>query len=261
MLHANRRISRFWRRAVPIYLLATLLATLCDLRLPSTLHRAESILWVIAHPDDESFFFAPAILNLLDQTDRLGALLCLSIGDHEGRGRERVRELQASCQILGIPSDRCVAVDAPTLQDKPDAWWPAADIQVEVETWAAIWEPDVIMTFDAYGVSGHINHRAIGAALHSWQPRQTNRTIPVYALQSTNVLAKFTSLLLLPPLLLRRTLFADNVDGSAYFVSSFRRYRLALASFHAHRSQARWFRTLFIYFSRYLWYVDAVRVA
>lgn len=90
---------------------------------------------------------------------------------------------------------------------------------------------------------------------------QTGRYPPLYAVESTNLIAKFTSVLLLPYVLVGHALLATGGRETAIFVSSFRQYRLALASFHAHQSQARWFRTLFIYCSRYLWYVKAMRVA
>ncbi|GAA5860742.1 hypothetical protein JCM3774_006271 [Rhodotorula dairenensis] len=264
MLWSRRRLFRYWQRATAAYLLLTLLATvlidyLPTFALPAALERADDVLWVTAHPDDESFFFAPAILNLLQRKPRRGALLCLSTGDHEGRGPERVDELKASCERLGIAPDRCVAINVPSLQDEPETWWEASDVQAEVERWLTTWRPDAILTFDTYGVSGHANHRAIGAAMRD--AAQTGRYPPIYAVQSTNVLAKFTSVLLLPYVVVSHTLLASNRDETAIFVSSLRQYRAALASFHAHQSQARWFRTLFIYFSRYLWYVTATRVA
>ena len=140
---------------------------------PPDLAQARSVLWVTAHrapklpsarpaqridpahpplrcspsrplssrtADDESFFFAPAILNLLDPPHNAqGALLCLSIGafassspssslectladappatgNHDGLGDTRRQELGASCAALGIARDRCTALDLPCVR-------------------------------------------------------------------------------------------------------------------------------------------------
>ncbi|POY71692.1 hypothetical protein BMF94_5284 [Rhodotorula taiwanensis] len=256
----RRRLGQSVRRVVACLLVAAIALvaskdSFSDSLLPASLQRAESVLWVIAHPDDESFFFAPAILNLL-QDSRKGAVLCLSSGDHDGLGSQRRRELKASCAVLGIDSDRCDVLDIPELADDPKAWWPAAAIEQQVESRVRTWGVDVIFTFDDYGVSGHANHRAVASAL-------TRRAAlpPVFAVRSTSVLTKFTSILLLPLVLLRRLVARSAVPEKAVFVNSWRQYTTTLESFGAHKSQATWFRTLFIYFSRYLWYVDAIRVS
>ncbi|TKA52563.1 hypothetical protein B0A53_04571 [Rhodotorula sp. CCFEE 5036] len=239
-------MSRYWTRALSTYMLVVLLATIAKdylpaLPLPAELDRSENVLWVTAHPDDESFFFAPTILNLLQQKPRRGALLCLSTGNHEGLGSERIGELELS-----------------HLQDEPGVWWEAAEIHAQLQKWIAAWQPDAIVTFDAYGVSGHVNHRAIGSAMRA--AAQTGEYPPIYAVDSTSIFAKFTSVFLLPFVVLRQTLVNTRREDAAVFVNSIGQYRLTRASFHAHQSQARWFRTLFVSFSRYLWYVSVSRV-
>ena len=66
------------------------------------------VLLLTAHPDDECMFFAPTILSLLSQThttqdDQSSPeiySLCLSVGDADGLGSRRARELGRSLDVL-----------------------------------------------------------------------------------------------------------------------------------------------------------------
>lgn len=113
-----------------------------------------------------------------------------------------------------------------------------------------------------------------------------------FILASTNVVAKYTSLASLPFTLVGRRLqpgeyelpsllqpsssdasplppsdpsprlandaaqWCPPILPSSLIVSSPAQYRIARQSFAQHKSQARWFRTLFTLFSRYLWFVE-----
>jgi N-acetylglucosaminylphosphatidylinositol deacetylase len=46
------------------------------------------------------------------------------------------------------------------LQDHPKEWWDTDYVAKVVEKVVKKWRVDAIITFDNYGVSGHINHRA-----------------------------------------------------------------------------------------------------
>jgi len=136
-----------------------------------------------------------------------------------------------------------------------------------------------VITFDDYGVSGHANHRALSSALRcvlsvfaetlSLTSERLSRSAlarsdpsfpRVFAVQSTSVLAKYTSLLLLPFTLLQRVWPSSSRSRDALFVNSLAQYRATRRSFDAHQSQAVWFRSLFVSFSRYLWWVELRRV-
>jgi LmbE family N-acetylglucosaminyl deacetylase len=74
-------------------------------------------------------------------------------------------------------------LDKPELQDNPKVWWDEDAITAVVKEYVAKWKVDVvsifhpksgdglltlggqILTFDSGGVSGHINHRAVSAAV------------------------------------------------------------------------------------------------
>ncbi|BGP26183.1 Putative electron transfer flavoprotein subunit [Rhodotorula toruloides] len=256
-----RRLGRLLiRRLIPLFLFLSLLLiaskdSLAPHFVPAGLRNAKSVLWVISHPDDESFFFAPSILNLLrTEEGRIGSLLCLSVGNHEGLGQTRRKELKGSCHTLGIVEERCVALDDPALPDDPVVWWSTEAVEAAVKEYVERWSIDTVLTFDEYGISGHDNHRATSVALQSFA-RSDPAFPPVYMVESTPVLAKYTSLVLL----LFHAIRSILSPSTALFVNSPLQYLQTRRSFDAHQSQKRWFRELFVSFSRYLWYVSLRR--
>lgn len=112
-----------------------------------------------------------------------------------------------------------------------------------------------VITFDQYGISNHPNHRALSSALSALPPSAA--TPPVYTLHSTPLLLKYASLLSLPHAIITHYL---SPAPSSLFINGPAGYAQARQSFDAHASQARWFRTLFVRFSRYLWFTELVKV-
>ena len=51
------------------------------------------------------------------------------------------------------------------MQDNPKIWWDQDLITNIVQSKIKEWQVDAILTFDSGGVSGHINHRAVSAAI------------------------------------------------------------------------------------------------
>lgn len=73
--------------------------------------RNKRVCLLIAHPDDEAMFFAPAVLALA--RPELGnhvKILCLSSGDAEGLGETRKAELVKSGLVLGLRKEGDVFV-------------------------------------------------------------------------------------------------------------------------------------------------------
>ncbi|KAI9604878.1 hypothetical protein H4Q26_002848 [Puccinia striiformis f. sp. tritici PST-130] len=85
--------------------------------------------------------------------------------NHYGQGSLRRKELLGSCLQLGIREDRCDVLDISQIQDDPITWWPVDKIGKLVNEHIDKWMIDSIVTFDDYGVSGHINHRAVSASV------------------------------------------------------------------------------------------------
>ena len=62
-----------------------------------------SVLLITAHPDDECMFFTPSIRKFIEKGFRVD-LLCLSDGNFDVMGGERMVELRKSAKVLGINS-------------------------------------------------------------------------------------------------------------------------------------------------------------
>ncbi|EFP86203.2 uncharacterized protein PGTG_12159 [Puccinia graminis f. sp. tritici CRL 75-36-700-3] len=175
---------------------------------PSSLRGSKSTLFVVAHPDDECLFFAPSILATVQRAKSHGALLVMSSGNHYGQGGLRRKELLGSCKQLGIREDRCDVLDISQIQDDPIIWWPVDRIGKLVNEHIERWMIDSIVTFDDYGVSGHINHRAVSASVtelaislykKSVAPNHSSTKSPkLYRVKSVFVLRKYIGLFDLP---------------------------------------------------------------
>ncbi|KAK5652914.1 hypothetical protein OQA88_9393 [Cercophora sp. LCS_1] len=240
--------------------------------LPPQLLAAKNLLIVTAHPDDECLFFAPSILGVLDRNKAMtGSLLVMSTGNNYGIGEMRKQELAGSCKALGIHEHRCIALDHPELQDNPKVWWDTNLVAKIVHEHVLKWQVDAILTFDAGGVSGHINHRAVSAAVSSYA--STNAQAPIaYTLTTTSLLRKYTILGDLPltalPFAWRilgalsfPTRTANPGDGvRALMANTWHRYRLTRDAFAQHPSQYTWDRHLYMIVSRYVWFNDLKRV-
>ncbi|XP_072794566.1 N-acetylglucosaminyl-phosphatidylinositol de-N-acetylase isoform X3 [Vicugna pacos] len=123
-------------------------------------------LLVIAHPDDEAMFFAPTILGLARLRHRV-SLLCFSAGNYYNQGEIRKKELLQSCEVLGIPPSSVMIIDHRDFPDDPGVQWDTqrvADVVLQHVEDNGI---NLVVTFDAGGVSGHRNHAALYAAVRS----------------------------------------------------------------------------------------------
>ncbi|KAJ3019211.1 hypothetical protein HKX48_002287 [Thoreauomyces humboldtii] len=223
-----------------------------------------SVLLLIAHPDDECMFFSPTLQQLTVAGADVG-VLCLSQGNADGAGTTRRKELVESCKRLGVNSGRVQCLDRPDLQDGMDVAWKASVVADVVKTCVAARAVDVIITFDAGGVSGHPNHKALYDGLRYFMnlpsPLPTggtkappSRTPICYSLTTVTLLRKYLSLFdvgaTVIPQLVRG--YCKREDGSAVFVALPRQVLAGRKAMQRHRSQLVWFRHLYIVFSRYM---------
>ena len=124
------------------------------------------ILLLTAHPDDEACFFGPTILALNERNLRNDVVLVsISTGDIDGKGKIRQKEIQESAQVLGLPSRAVKVVSNAKLKDGMD--WDTHDILKELAD--VIRElpgpsPEIIITFDEGGATGHQNHKSLLSA-------------------------------------------------------------------------------------------------
>ncbi|KAL2845861.1 glycan biosynthesis protein [Aspergillus pseudoustus] len=286
---ANRRVRRYgWRRlvlaAVAVVITTALLLyfllayTLADSPrlIPESIQYARNIVFVTAHPDDETLFFSPTVLYHRHDPRVTRSLLVISSGNYNGIGDVRESEIHNSCAALGIALDRCMVLDHPALQDNPKAWWDEVVLRQTFEPYIKKWKADLIITFDNGGISGHINHRAVSAAVRNYV-LNTPEAPQAFMLDSTFLLRKYSSLLDLVPsalpfatrifqaLLLPppgRAAIAAGVTqyNSALIVSPWRTYLESRAAFGQHHSQYSWDRVLYLVVSRYMWFNTLERI-
>ncbi|PON41263.1 N-acetylglucosaminyl phosphatidylinositol deacetylase-related, partial [Parasponia andersonii] len=119
-----------------------------------------NVMLVVAHPDDESMFFSPTISYLTSRGCNLH-ILCLSIGDADGKGNIRKEELYQACAVLKVPLQQVKFLDHPDLQDGFDKVWNHDLLAKIIGEEVISHDVDLIITFDSYGVSGHCNHRDV----------------------------------------------------------------------------------------------------
>jgi N-acetylglucosaminylphosphatidylinositol deacetylase len=121
---------------------------------------------------------------------------------------------------------------------------------------------DVIITFDAHGISAHPNHKALYNGAHAFLKAIMHKhsgwecPIKLYTLTTTNILRKYISLLDSPATIARAVFTRKelgNYPTPLLFISSpfgYRRAQKAMTT--AHQSQMRWFRWGWITLSRYM---------
>lgn len=121
---------------------------------------------------------------------------------------------------------------------------------------------DVLITFDADGISSHPNHKALYLGAHAFLKALMHKhsgwecPIKLYTLTTTGIMRKYMSVLDLPATMLRAVV-ARKKPGEyptpLLAVSSPMGYRRAQrAMTTAHRSQMRWFRWGWIGLARYM---------
>lgn len=198
---------------------------------------------VIAHPDDETMFFAPFIVAEIEQNSEIH-LLCFSNGGFYGNGEKRAKELHKAAETLGIASSLVTLLDWPHFPDNPKVAWKPNDVrEVILDYCSGKPQIDAIVTFDSYVVSGHLNHIAIYNGVRSLvDDSQFNQR--VFILESVSVFRKYCR-----PI--------DEIC-SIIWPSPYR-YRISdrqaarvQAAMQAHESQLMWFREVYRIFSRYM---------
>ncbi|XP_075417152.1 N-acetylglucosaminyl-phosphatidylinositol de-N-acetylase isoform X2 [Tenrec ecaudatus] len=201
-------------------------------------------LLVIAHPDDEAMFFAPTVLGLAGLGHRM-FLLCLTTGNYYNQGDIRKKELLQSCDVLGIPSSSVKIIDNRAFPDDPGVQWDTEHVASILLRHIEANGINLVVTFDARGVSGHVNHIALHVAMRTLHSEgKLPKGCSVLLLQTVNVVRKYISLLDLPISWLQ----TQNV----LFVLSNKEVAQAKRAMSCHRSQLLWFRHLYIFFSRYM---------
>jgi N-acetylglucosaminylphosphatidylinositol deacetylase len=200
------------------------------------------ILLVTAHPDDEALFFGPFLCKC-QASKALVHILCLSNGNYEGLGVIRQKELYESAKVFGIPRERVHIIKHELLEDGMENDWPIEVVAFIVKGYVDSICPDIVATFDEYGISGHPNHiatyRSLHYLFHSCGYRSSHPCI-LLALESVSIARKFLSILDYP----------FSVLHNDVLILQFALVKVFQAMW-IHYSQFVWYRFLFILFSRY----------
>ncbi|XP_005143011.3 N-acetylglucosaminyl-phosphatidylinositol de-N-acetylase [Melopsittacus undulatus] len=201
-------------------------------------------LLVTAHPDDEAMFFAPTVLGL-GRAGARAAVLCCSAGNYYKQGEIRKKELEQSCLLLGIPASNVTVIDHRDLPDNPAVEWDTQLLAAFVLKHIEANNINLVVTFDAGGVSGHANHISLYTALrYLHSERKLPEGCRVLVLESVSIFRKYISILDVP--------ISYLLPSDALFILTEEETEQAKRAMRCHRSQLLWFRHIYMLFSRYM---------
>jgi LmbE family N-acetylglucosaminyl deacetylase len=126
-------------------------------------------LGIVAHPDDESYLMAGSAFMFAEQQKSFG-LICATKGEKGSSklerpvtetevGQIREHELRQAGEVFQAKFIDCLSYADGSL-DQADANELIPDLVARIEKY----QPQIIITFGAEGVSGHRDHKAIGVA-------------------------------------------------------------------------------------------------
>lgn len=197
-----------------------------------------SVNLIVAHPDDETMFFSPTLLQLHVNYPPSVPLrvICLTNGDADGLGAVREQELRLSLQLLLPARNTSVIVEG--FEDGMGVEWDTQQVVATINRHVSDASP-LLLTFDEHGVSGHINHVSCNTAVSALveqreQPEQ--RFTALYLNSKRYFPPKYGSFVVD---------LARIITGRQppVFMSTFPQYLLSLAAMcNAHASQMVWFR-------------------
>ncbi|XP_042046176.1 probable N-acetylglucosaminyl-phosphatidylinositol de-N-acetylase isoform X3 [Salvia splendens] len=192
--------------------------------------RRRNVLVVIAHPDDESMFFAP-VINYLTSRHHNVHILCMSTGNADGMGSVRKEELELASVVLK--------------DGFGNVWnWDllASIIDEETHTHSI----DLIITFDNYGISGHCNHCDVHQGVRKlMHDALGGRHLEAWEIISPNIVRKYIG----PVDIWLSIMFSLlDKDGLSHCLLNLD-LRKSYAAMAQHSSQWVWFRKLFVTFS------------
>jgi N-acetylglucosaminylphosphatidylinositol deacetylase len=213
-----------------------------------------NITLVIAHPDDEVMFFGPTLNRIAHPRNNNSlSIVCLSTGDSEGLGEVRKAEMAKSADSFLVDSAHLTIIDDEKLPDSMEIEWDAEYVADILEKTV---QTDKLVTFDEQGVSDHSNHKTLYHAAQIWKNRSSSRK--VWTLTSSSIyrkyLGNFDSLF---------TYFVERYARPEDIIvvaqqGDYQRTKRTMSS--AHKSQMKWFRYLWIMFSRYMYVNNLVEM-
>ncbi|NXY72340.1 PIGL acetylase, partial [Glareola pratincola] len=171
-------------------------------------------------------------------------------GNYYHQGEIRKKELEQSCFLLGIPASDVTVIDHRDLPDNPAVEWDTQLLAAFVLKHIEANSINLVVTFDAGGVSGHANHISLYTTLrYEYCCFEIFIFFPclgcrVLVLESVNLFRKYTSVL--------DVLLSCLLPRDALFILTEEETEQARRAMRCHRSQLLWFRHIYLLFSRYM---------
>ena len=120
---------------------------------------SKKLLAIVAHPDDESFGFGGTLAKYAREGVEIH-VLCATRGEagktdreQEKLGATREQELLIASKILGVAKVEFLNYQDGTLSNNL-----YHEVAAKIEAKTKSFRPDVVITFDRLGISGHIDH-------------------------------------------------------------------------------------------------------
>lgn len=213
-------------------------------------------LLVIAHPDDETMFFGPTILNLVHNEKYL-EILCLTNGNADNMGEKRVDELAQVVRRLG-PNVTLKQISDDELPDSMSKSWDLIRVSnlIEAHLRTSSSQFETLVTFDQDGVSGHLNHKSIHWATEHLMTKIKDLKLRVFNLKSLSWLRKYSSYMDSLVVMYQNLLYTSKTSHVTLAVGTSNIEVKRLLNLHA--SQMVWFRKLYMIFSRYMFINDLI---
>lgn len=242
---------------------------------------------LIAHPDDEVMFFAPTLSQLQSIDNLQFNIVCFSNGNADGLGNIRAKELNDSISLLLKDQKFDIHlfdhIDGMKQKWGQDLMLNQLDSIIDTKNSSI---NNFILTFDDFGVSDHINHKACSSLAHNFKSLHNNITLLLLNSYGKNIFKKYSAFYIeltklifnsLKDLLevssniklyLPKSISEYLIRGNSTtpdlvthktltFFSPFPKYIFTFATMlNAHQSQMAWFRYGWWSFSRFVFIND-----
>ncbi|NWS42920.1 PIGL acetylase, partial [Probosciger aterrimus] len=165
-------------------------------------------------------------------------------GNYYDQGEIRKKELEQSCLLLGVHASNVTVIDHRDLPDNPAVEWDTQLLAAFVLKHIEANNINLVVTFDAGGVSGHANHISLYTALRYIFILFLCVGCRVLVLESVSIFRKYISIL--------DVLISYLLPSDALFILTEEETQQAKRAMRCHRSQLLWFRHIYMLFSRYM---------
>lgn len=125
-------------------------------------------LLVVAHPDDESIFFAGLLMN---ERSRPWKVICVTDGNADQMGNTRANQFKEACRLLKVKCEHW---------DFEDKFEKRLNIKDLVERLRSLEKPEVVYTHGILGEYGHPHHQDVSYAVHEAFNKKVTVWSPAY---------------------------------------------------------------------------------